>query len=90
MRRALCAEFFGTAGLLTVMVGSGIMGERFAGGDVAIALLANALAIAFGLYFLISVSGPVSGAHFNPAVSLVEAFRGRLHPRLLPAYGWLI
>ena len=86
MRRALFAEFIGTAGLLTVVVGSGIMGERLADGNTAIALLANALATGFGLYVLISVLGPVSGAHFNPAVSLVETIRGALRPRVLPAY----
>ncbi|UCH49312.1 MAG: aquaporin family protein [Betaproteobacteria bacterium] len=86
MRQALFAEFIGTAGLLTVVVGSGIMGERLADGNTAIALLANALATGFGLYVLISVFGPVSGAHFNPAVSLVETVRGRLRPKVLPAY----
>ena len=86
MRQALCAEFIGTAGLLTVVVGSGIMGERLADGNMAIALLANALATGFGLYVLISVFGPVSGAHFNPAVTLVETIRGRLRLRALPAY----
>ncbi|UCD67671.1 MAG: aquaporin family protein [Betaproteobacteria bacterium] len=86
MRQALFAEFIGTAGLLSVVVGSGIMGERLADGNTAIALLANALATGFGLYVLISVFGPISGAHFNPAVSLVETVRGRLRPKVLPAY----
>lgn len=86
MRQALFAEFIGTAGLLTVVVGSGIMGERLADGNTAVALLANALATGFGLYVLISLFGPVSGAHFNPAVSLVETVRGRLRLQILPAY----
>ncbi|HEY2977434.1 MAG TPA: MIP/aquaporin family protein, partial [Burkholderiaceae bacterium] len=74
----LLAEALGTALLLTVVVGSGIMGERLAAGNTAIALLANALATAGGLYILIEVFAPISGAHFNPAVSLVIAARGGL------------
>jgi glycerol uptake facilitator-like aquaporin len=83
--RRLLAEALGTALLLAVVIGSGIMGERLAGGNVAIALLANTLATVGGLYILIEVFGPLSGAHFNPAVSLVMALRGAL-PRsaLLP------
>lgn len=83
--RKLLAEGLGTALLLAVVIGSGIMGERLSGGNVAIALLANTLATVGGLYVLIEVMGPVSGAHFNPAVSAVMAFRGEL-PRaeLLP------
>ncbi|WP_295644588.1 MIP/aquaporin family protein [uncultured Methylibium sp.] len=83
--RALLAEMLGTALLLAVVIGSGIMAVRLAGGNDAIALLANALATVGGLYVLIEVFGPVSGAHFNPAVSLVMAARGAL-PRswLLP------
>ncbi len=65
------AEFAGTALLLAVVVGSGIMGERLAGGNVALALLANSLATGCGLFVLILVFAPVSGAHFNPVVSLV-------------------
>ena len=76
--RSLSAEFLGTALLLAVVVGSGIMGERLSGGNVAIALLANALATAGGLYALIEILAPISGAHFNPAVSLVLASRGDL------------
>ena len=68
----------GTALLLAVVVGSGVMGERLAGGNAAIALLANALATVGGLYVLIEVFAPISGAHFNPAVSLVMAVRGEL------------
>jgi len=70
MRQALCAEFIGTAGLLTVVVNSGILGEQFADGNVVIALLANGLATGFGLYVLISVFRSVSGAHFNLSVGL--------------------
>lgn len=85
LSRKLLAEALGTALLLAVVIGSGIMGERLSGGNVAIALLANTLATVGGLYVLIEVMGPVSGAHFNPAVSAVMAFRGEL-PRaeLLP------
>jgi glycerol uptake facilitator-like aquaporin len=77
--RSLAAEFLGTAMLLAVVIGSGIMAEQLAGGNVAVALLANAFATALGLYVLIAVFGPVSGAHFNPAVTLVA-----VHQRLLP------
>jgi glycerol uptake facilitator-like aquaporin len=83
--RRLLAELLGTALLLAVVIGSGIMAERLSGGNVAVALLANTLATVFGLYVLIEVFGPVSGAHFNPAVSLVMAWRGALpRPLLLP------
>ena len=71
LRRQLLAEFLGTAALLCAVIGSGIMGERLAGGNTAIALLANTLATVFALYVLIEVMGPVSGAHFNPLVTLV-------------------
>ncbi|MGR4870995.1 aquaporin [Variovorax sp. LARHSF232] len=84
--RKLLAETLGTALLLAVVIGSGIMGERLAGGNVAIALLANTLATVGGLYILIEVFGPVSGAHFNPAVSLAMAIRGELPRSLLPSY----
>ena len=73
--RRLAAEALGTALLLAVVVGSGIMGERLAGGNVAIALLGNTLATGAGLAVLISIFGPLSGAHFNPAVTLVFALR---------------
>ena len=69
-RQAL-AEFIGTAVLLAAVIGSGIMGERLAGGNAAIALLANTLATVFILFVLIETLGPISGAHFNPAVTLV-------------------
>ena len=82
----LLAEALGTALLLAVVVGSGIMAERLSGGNVAIALLANTLATVGGLYVLIEVLGPVSGAHFNPAVSLVMAARGELPRTLIGPY----
>lgn len=68
--RRLVAEATGTALLLAIVVGSGIMGERLAGGNVALALLGNTLATGAGLFVLIVVFGPVSGAHFNPVVTL--------------------
>jgi glycerol uptake facilitator-like aquaporin len=83
--RKLLAEGVGTAALLAVVIGSGIMAERLSGGNVAVALLANTLATVGGLYALIEVFGPVSGAHFNPAVSCVMASRGDLpKTQLLP------
>jgi glycerol uptake facilitator-like aquaporin len=84
--RKLLAETLGTALLLAVVIGSGIMAERLAGGNTAIALLANTLATVGGLYVLIEAFGPVSGAHFNPAVSLVMALRGDLPRELLVPY----
>lgn len=85
-RRALTAEFVGTAALLAIVVGSGIMGERLAAGNVAVALLANAGATAGGLYVLIVALGPLSGAHFNPVVSATMRLRGERLPAPLPAY----
>jgi glycerol uptake facilitator-like aquaporin len=76
--RRLVAEGLGTAFLLAVVVGSGIMGERLAGGNTAVALLANSLATGCGLAVLILVLGPISGAHFNPAVTLVAGMDGDL------------
>ncbi|WP_415840494.1 aquaporin, partial [Roseateles saccharophilus] len=84
--RRLFAECLGTALLLAVVIGSGVMAERLAGGNVALALLANTLATVGGLYVLIEVFGPVSGAHFNPAVSLAMALRGELAVAALAAY----
>jgi glycerol uptake facilitator-like aquaporin len=82
------AELLGTALLLAVVIGSGIMAEKLSGGNVAIALLANTLATVGGLYVLIEALGPISGAHFNPAVSLVMALRGALpKSQLLPYIG---
>jgi glycerol uptake facilitator-like aquaporin len=85
-RRAVVAEAIGTALLLAIIVGSGIMGERLAGGNMAIALLANSLATGFGLAALILVFGPVSGAHFNPLVTLVAVSRKELPRHAVPAY----
>lgn len=78
LRTRLLAEALGTALLLAVVIGSGIMAERLAGGNVAIALLANTAATVGGLYVLIEVLGPTSGAHFNPAVSAVMVVQGEL------------
>jgi glycerol uptake facilitator-like aquaporin len=78
IRTPLVAEFVGTALLLAAVVGSGIMGERLAGGNVAIALLANSIATGAMLVALILTLGPVSGAHFNPAVSVADATQGGL------------
>ena len=84
--RKLVAEGLGTALLLAVVIGSGIMGERLSSGNTAVALLANALASVGGLYVLIEVFGPVSGAHFNPVVSLAMAVRGQLPKASLGPY----
>ena len=86
LSRRLFAEVLGSALLLAVVIGSGIMAERLAGGNLAVALLANTLATVGGLYILIEVLGPVSGAHFNPAVSLVMTLRGELPKALLLPY----
>jgi glycerol uptake facilitator-like aquaporin len=75
LTRRLAAEALGAALLLAVVIGSGIMGERLAGGNIAIALLGNTLSTGAGLFVLISIFGPISGAHFNPAVTLVFALR---------------
>ena len=84
--RRLAAEALGTALLLAIVIGSGVMAERLAGGNVAVALLANTLATVAGLVVLIEVFGPLSGAHFNPAVSLVMALRRELPLPLLGGY----
>jgi glycerol uptake facilitator-like aquaporin len=84
-RRAV-AEALGTGFLLAMVVGSGIMGERLAGGNVAIALLANTLSTGAGLVALIHTFGPISGAHFNPVVSISAATRGGLSWRVVPVY----
>lgn len=86
LARKVAAEALGTAFLLAVVVGSGIMGERLSGGNVAIALLANTLATGAGLVALILTFGPVSGAHFNPAVTLADASQGGLQWREVPTY----
>ena len=84
--RRLVAEALGTALLLAIVIGSGIMGERLAGGNVAVALLGNTLATGAGLVVLITMFGPFSGAHFNPAVTLVFAARRELDGRTAVAY----
>lgn len=82
----ITAEFVGTAFLLMAVVGSGIMGERLAGGNVAIALLANTIATGAALVALILTFGPISGAHFNPAVSLADARQRGMPWRETPRY----
>lgn len=82
----LFSEAIGTALLLAIVVGSGIMGEALAAGNAGVALLANSLATGAGLIVLIWMFGPISGAHFNPAVSLVFALRGELPWRELPGF----
>lgn len=84
--RRFVAEFFGTAFLLAAIVGSGIMGERLAAGNVAIALLANTIATGAALVALILAFGPVSGAHFNPAVTLADAWQRGVPWREVPGY----
>jgi len=86
LRRRAVAEGVGTALLVATVIGSGIMGDKLSGGNVAIALLANTLATGAGLVALILTFGPVSGAHFNPAVTLADATQGGLPWREVPAY----
>jgi glycerol uptake facilitator-like aquaporin len=80
------AEALGTAMLLAAVVGSGIMGERLAGGNVAVALLANTLATGAALVALILTFGPISGAHFNPAVTFASAWQGYITWADVPFY----
>src|SRR5215212_7646906 len=84
--RRATAEAVGTSMLLATVVGSGIMGERLAGGNVAVALLANTLATGAVLVALILAFGPLSGAHLNPAVTLAAATEGALAWSEVPAY----
>lgn len=84
--RRIVAEFFGTAFLVAAVVGSGIMAERLSGGNVAMALLANTIATGAALVTLILTFGPISGAHFNPAVSLADTMEGGLSWRDLGGY----
>ena len=86
LARRATAEGVGTALLLATVVGSGIMAERLSGGNVGLALLANALATGAGLVALILTFGPISGAHLNPAVTLADASQGGLAWREVPAY----
>ena len=87
LARRLCAEFLGTAFLLMAVVGSGIMGDRLSGGNVAIALLANSIATGAALVTLIYTFGSVSGAHFNPVVSAADAFSGGIARADILPYG---
>jgi glycerol uptake facilitator-like aquaporin len=84
--RKATSEAVGTAFLLATVVGSGIMGERLAGGNVAIALLANTIATGAGLVALILTFGPISGAHFNPVVTIADAWEGGRPWRDVPTY----
>ena len=87
LARQLAAEFVGTAMLLAIVVGSGIMGEGLAGGNDAIALLGNTIATGAGLVVLIHIFGPISGAHFNPAVTLAMLLRRETDLRSALLYG---
>jgi glycerol uptake facilitator-like aquaporin len=86
LSRRVVAEFVGTAFLVAAVIGSGIMGDRLANGNVALALLANTVATGAALVALIFAFGGVSGAHFNPVVSLMDAFERGLHWRHTPHY----
>src|SRR5882762_5976522 len=86
LSRRIAGEFVGTLLLLAAVVGSGIIGERLAGGNVAIALLANTLATGAALIAIILAFGPVSGAHLNPAVTLADAWMSGIAWREVPAY----
>src|SRR5437867_12762096 len=86
LSRCMVAEAIGTALLLAAVVGSGIMGERLAGGNVAIALLANTIATGAALVALILTFSPISGAHLNPAVTLADASQGGFPWGDVPGY----
>ncbi len=86
MDRRIVAEWIGTAYLLAIVVGSGIMGERLAAGNGAVALLGNTIATGAGLIVLIHIFGPISGAHFNPAVTLAVLLKREIAPRIALAY----
>ena len=86
LSRRVVAEFLGSAFLLAAIIGSGIMAERLSGGNVAIALLANTIATGAALVALILTLGPISGAHLNPAVSLTDAWKGKLPWAEAPPY----
>jgi len=86
LARKAAAEAIGTALLLAIVVGSGIMGERLADGNLAVALIANSLATGAGLYVLIEMLGPISGGHFNPIVSGVSTWQGQLPARTCAMY----
>jgi arsenate reductase len=86
LARQLLAEFLGSAGLVTVVIGSGIAAQRLSPDDVGLQLLENALATGAGLVALILAFGPVSGGHFNPAVTLADRFFGGVSNRQVAAY----
>ena len=86
LQRRLLAEAIGSFFLFATVIGSGIMSERLAGGNVAVALLGNTLATGAMLFVLITMLGPLSGAHFNPAVSLVACLRKELEPKALACF----
>src|SRR5687767_15202244 len=86
LSRRLVAEAVGTAMLLAAVVGSGIMAERLSDGNQAVALLANTIATGAALVALILTFGPISGAHFNPAVTVADASQGGLAWRDVPGY----
>ena len=86
MKNKLFAEFFGTALLLAIVTGSGIMGDSLSAGNAAVALLGNSIATGCGLFVLITILAPISGAHFNPAVSLMFWRSGSLETQKLLAY----
>ncbi len=86
MNTATIAEFVGTALLLAIVTGSGIMGDSLSGGNAAVALLGNSIATGAGLYVLITLLGPLSGAHFNPVVSVLARVRQEINNQQLGAY----
>jgi glycerol uptake facilitator-like aquaporin len=86
MKSKIVCEFFGTAFLVMIVLGSGIMGMNLFQGNVGLALLANSIATGAGLFVLIQCLGPISGAHLNPVVSLIEMFWGQIDRKLLIAY----
>jgi glycerol uptake facilitator-like aquaporin len=86
LKTQLFAEFIGTAALLCAVIGSGIMAERLCGGNIGLALLANTLATVFALFVLIEILGSISGAHFNPLVTLVIYFKNRSNNTLVGVF----
>ena len=86
LKKQLFAEFIGTAALLCAVIGSGIMAERLSGGNIGVALIANTLATIFALFVLIEILGPISGAHFNPLVTLVIYFKNRSNSNLTSVF----
>jgi glycerol uptake facilitator-like aquaporin len=86
LSRRVLAECLGTLLLLCIVIGSGIMADRLAAGNMAVALIGNTFATVFGLYVLLEIFGPISGAHFNPAVSAVMAWRGEIPKNDLYVY----